>query len=292
MSDVIKDVESDLNIAIKAEMERINSKEDKVSKVEVETSDVQDKEPFYDEALKMGYDPDHKGPNKKSAQRFVEDKSFFDKIASLKKDNEDTKKMVKELAEHNARLEKATYDKAIADIKAQRDQAVLEANLKQVQFLDEKKEVLQKAQAEVKPIQAPTEVLPAEVMEFVETNKDWFNNSTKENRRMAEAADLIDRQIQKENMEDGINLAIKDRHKMVLERIKVLYPHRFSNENQEKKPLVARSTEGSSARSASLADRLSDHQKAFVKKAREYGGKLTNEDYARQLQTLGQLKDE
>jgi hypothetical protein len=56
--------------------------------------------------------------------------------------------------------------------------------------------------------------------------------------------------------------------------------------------MVAKSTVSSGSSPKTLAGRLSTQQKNFVKTAAVYGSKLTEEDYAKQLQITGDLRDE
>lgn len=279
---------------IKEELSRIEAKSvsEGVKAVETPTTiDTDQVDPFLEEALKAGFDPKFDGPNKKTAEQFVKDGSFFKKINDLKKENEETKKMVRELAEHNAKLEKASYDKAYRELESKRKAAISSGDGKEVEFIEEKQREVAKQASEVKiPKNEPT--ITPELMDFQERNKDWFNNTNDENLEMAEAADFIDRRIAQQAAQRGITLTQKEHLQMVEDKIKKLYSHRFENVNQSKPAAVSTSTASSSGSSKGMADRLSSQQRNFAEKARKMGGKLTDEAYAKQLNLVGDLRDE
>lgn len=293
------ELEASLKEQITAELDNLKSSKPDAKQVEPHTdySDEAvdqasaDTDPFLDEAVKSGYDPNYKGPNKKSAEQFVKDGSFFKKIESQNKKIDELIGLVKENDTRAAKLEKAAYDKAMADITAARDRAIVAGDLPKVRALEAEKAAKAKDAA---PIIAKTEneapKLTQDLLDFQERNKDWFNHQTPENRKMVAAADFIDKYIGKEAHEKGITLSQKEHLELVEKEMKERFPAHF--ETKQPKPQIRSSGSSSESSGSKLADRLTKQQKEFVTKARTYGSKLTNEEYARQLKLTGDLSDE
>lgn len=289
-----------LDEQIKQEMARIEAKSDSSkkeltsidTKSEVISTDTKsDVDPFLEEAKKMGYKEDYDGKDKKSPEQFVKDGSFFKKINELKRESEETKKMVRQLAEHNAKLEKASYEKALRELQAEKDKAVENADSARYKAIEARQKEVAQQMDQVKPTDLNPIEISQELLNWQEENKSWFNNQTDENLEMAEAANFIDQRIAKQAQERGTKLTQSEQLKMVTDKIKRLYPHRFENAEQSKPKLVASST-ATEGKGTNLADRLTKQQKEFVTNARRYGSKLTNEAYAKQLKMTGELRDE
>lgn len=290
------DRQEELREQIDSELAKLESKTEKTNEtdskdlnLEVNNQDNTNNDPFLEEAMKMGFDPEYTGPNKKSAEQFVKDGSFFKKIEDLKKSNEETKKLVKQLAEHNARLEKASYEKAKADIEAAKLAAVAEGDIVKFKTVQDQEKIVD-ANHNIPKVNIAPEI-SQDLLDFQERNKDWFNNQTDENMEMAEAADFIDKRIAKQASLRGMNLSQSEHLKLVEDKIKKLYPHRFENDNQKKASLVTKSTVSEGSSKDELTGRLTAQQKDFVKKARMYGSSLTESEYAKQLKMTGHLND-
>jgi hypothetical protein len=286
-----------LTSQVNEELSKLNKPEEKVIEevtASVEPSD--DSDPFLEEAIKSGFDPKYDGPNKKTAEQFVKDGSYYAKIAAQNKKIDELKNLVQQSLNHSTKLEKAAYDKALNDLKRDRDRAVLEADLNKVHALDAEYQIKSK---EIAPInerlaEADQPQITQDLLDFQERNKDWFNNQSDENAEMVEAADFIDKRIALQLRQQGKTISQGEHLKLVEEKIQKLYRHRFVNENQEKPSLTTKSTVGTSGKSSEdkLVGRLTERQLQFVKQARTYGSKLTNAEYARQLQVTGDLRDE
>jgi hypothetical protein len=295
------DTPESLKEQLKEELSRIQEKKggDKAVSANLEHSEYSDEpideasiDPHMEEALKQGYDPNYKGPNKKSPEQFVKDGSFFKKIDALKKEQEETKKVVRELAEQNAKLAAIAAKERNDKLEAAKERAILEADNVKVRAIDAE---LRKAEAEaIRPIAPEKPTVTQELLDFQEENKSWFNNQTKENIRMVKAAEALDQLVAEELEEKGEKISQKEHLARVVERIKVLFPNRFENEKQLEKPKVLRSgTSGSSTgNTVGLAARLTTRQKELAAQARQYGSKMTNEQYAAQLELTGDLRDE
>lgn len=292
-----------LSQQIKEEMQKLEDRKKPVSSEKETTENVVNEvtneseettDPYLDEALKSGYDPNYRGPNKKTPEQFVKDGSFFKKIDSLKKENEEIKRILTQQSEHALKVEQAAYEKAIRDLELKKIEAVAQADIEAYQEADirqrQEHQRFQESQVPAKPTQ--TQEHSKEVMDFVERNKSWFNNDTPENKLMATAADGLCNLVALEAEAKGEKIDINEQLHRVEERIKRLYPEKFVNEAKMKPKSVASSTVSSGESPKTLANRLSSRQKQFIKQAREYGSKLTEEQYAKQLELTGELRDE
>lgn len=303
---MLEDVQENLDQQIKEAMAAIDAKKadkesEKSDDKSLETKDTQSdksepKDEWEEKALKMGWNP--KGS--KDAKRFVEDKSFFDKIDSKNKKIDELTGIVKSLVDHNTKVEKASYEKALRDLQTAKDEAINTADMnrykaiereqvqihKQIQEVDKHAETLQVKE------EVQADVISPELLKFKEDNKDWFNLDTDENKDMVEDADYIDKRIGKSLHREGRKVSQAEHLQMVVDAIKKQYPHRFKN---EKRSGVA-SVEGSSTSSRDVGNKLSSkltkQQRDFVKQARVYGSKMTEESYAKQLKLTGELRDE
>lgn len=259
--------------------------------VEPSETSNKDEDPYLKEALDMGYNPNYKGSNRKTPEQFVRDGSFFKKIDELKKENKDIKDLLKQQMEHARKVEKAAHEKALESIKQEKLEMINQADVEGYKIAEQKEQALQQQLKEVQP-QAPQQVeVSPEVAEFTERNKFWLNQETQENKEMVEDALLIDQTLAKRAAEKGLTLNTKEHLKLVEERIKQLYPHKFENPKTNKPATVATSTASENTKS-SLVSKLSKQQRDFLKAAQMYDKSFTAEEYAKQLKLTGDLRDE
>lgn len=251
------------------------------------------------EAMSQGWRPDYQGTNKKSAEEFVRDGSFFRKIADLKKDNEELREAFKTLTSHQKKLEKAAYEKALSDFQTQRNVAIENGEVSKVHELDEHiyntRDVIKSITPEVQTSQkvGPTQ----EALNFKETNKEWFDVDLLKR----DPTSLQGRDLQKFKMTKAA--FIYDEHlgrtrpgnpadnlKEVESFIKDTYSEFFKNPARQEAPVTMKSTAASTTQS-NLVSRMTEHQKSvyqmYVSVDKNFG---SLEDYAKQLDSIGELK--
>ena len=243
-------------------------------------------------AIEMGWDPNHKGPSFTSAKEFVERGSFFRKIDSQNKRIDELLSVVKGLDEHNRKVAKSEYDRGLQDAMMKRTEAVAVGDIDAFNRAELDLKTLQAhkpAEIEAKPASNTNNVVTQDMLDFVEDNKSWFNNNTKENARMVKEADglfVLESQ-------DNPHLSQKDLLKAVKEKIQKLHPEAFENPNKERPATVASGkTSVSSSAKSGLAARLSESQRDFFKKASSAGIKMSIDEYAKQLDASGDLRNE
>ena len=250
-----------------------------------ETNEINEIE---EKAKEMGWNPDHKGPNKVSAKEFVERGSFFRKIDAQNKKIDELLGVVKGLSEHNSKVAEVSYKKGLEDAQNRRREAVETGDV--LAFNKAESDI--KALEAVKPVgnppqQANQNVVTPEMMDWVKENEAWFNNKSKENERMVKEADgLFYLEAQ-----DNPHKSQKEILEIVKQKIMVLHPDKFENPNKAKAVTVSKGS-STSVGKVGLSGRLTDTQKQFFKQAQRAGLKMSIEDYAKQLDMTGDLKDE
>lgn len=247
-------------------------------------------DPYLKEALEMGYNPNYSGSNRKTPEQFVKDSSFFRKIDELKKENKEVKNLLKQQAEHNKKVERAAYEKALREIQQEKIDKVNEGDVEGFRIVEQKQQAVEEQIKALEPEQPIQPELSENVKNFVERNKYWLNQDSAENKEMAEAALLIDNFIAKQNRELGRQVSEAEHLNLVEERIKRLYPHRFENPNTKKPATVAVSSGGNTK--PDVNSKLNNRQKYFLRAAQKYGLDISADEYVKQLKLTGDLRDE
>ncbi len=275
----------------KIEKEPINSEIQSEDVQSIQTSELttEQTDPFLDEALKMGFNPNYQGPNKKTPEQFVKDGSFFRKIDAQHKEIQDLKMAIRDLTDHTMKVEQISYQKGMSDALTKRAQAVEAGDLEAFNKAEQEINILN-AQVKSEPAksQQPQTPITQDMLDFVKTNETWFNNQTPENSAMVAEADITFTYLKQSNP----TKSDKELLGIVTSRMQKLYPEKFENPNKNKPAVVSKSTAASSGNQNSLAAKLTDRQRKTFKLAKEVGSSLSIEDYARQLKATGDLKDE
>lgn len=263
------------------------SEQEEVGSDEQEVGSTESSDPYLKEAIEMGYDPNHKGLNKKSAEQFVKDGSFFKKIDAQKKELQELKAMMKQQIEHTKKVEKAAADLKLMEAQQEKINMVNQGDVDGYKLAEAKEAAARELVAKNAPA-APEAQESEALKEFVARNSTWCNFDTAENRNMAEDADLIVGRTAQRNP----GKSEKEILEMAEDVIKKLYPHRFENVNLKKPSMVAKSTSGGSVKAAGLAGRLTPRQQEFAKMAKRVDSSFSIEQYAKELKLTGELRDE
>lgn len=254
--------------------------------VSVEPEQTED--PYLKEALSMGYNPNYEGANKKTPEQFVKDGSFFKKIDSLNKKLESVETLVQDLTAANTKIADENYKKGLEDALKKRHEAVQAGDV----------EAFHKAEQDLAKAQQRQAVAPKPAMsdvekQWVEENKAWFNQETKENKEMTLLAVEYGKFIEANNP----GITAKELLKEVADTIKAIpkYSHRFQEAKKESAPAVGKSTvSGTASKSSSnLAARLTSQQKEIFERTKHMHSKgFTLEQYAKALNATGKLSNE
>lgn len=241
--------------------------------------DVPEVNPIEEEARAHGWRPkeefeaEEKNAGKKwrTAEDFMDRKSLFDKIDAVTADNRNLKKGIQTLAEHNAKIEEAAYKRALESLKAERKQALEDADLVRAEEIrDEIDEVKEKmAQAQAAPPVVP-EVPPA-LAEWKAQNP-WY----KKDEVMTVYADGIGTRLAQGGMPPELVL------KEVERRVRENFPDRFRNPNKDVAPKV----EVGGKRGGGERFRLTEDEERAMNAMIRAGAPITREKYIEDLKKL------
>lgn len=259
------------------------------------------------EAIKQGWNPDFDGPNKKSAEQFVKDGSYFRKIDAQNKEINELRTAFKNVSSHLNKIEKASYEKAFRDIKAARDAAIEVGDITKVHALDEHIEAnktrLRELDQEFKETaDEQNKPVHPEALNFQERNKDWFGNfdksvdpskltgTDKTNYKMTRAALTYDDYIGLKIKNGDLKLSPEQAVKAVEDFIKENYEERFENPNKSAPAAVLKSND-SAGGTKKLTSYMTERQKQQYNMYRSIDPKFgTIDDFAKHLELIGELK--
>lgn len=281
-----------------------NQIKDELKLDEVEsTEQVEDNnEPQYTpeemQAMEAGWDPNYQGENRVDAREFlrvgqiIEAKRAASKRAELaSKEVQELTKTVKQLVEHNKQLEKASYEKALKELQAQKRTAIENGDVQTFDNLEQQEKLVQqqvseavKSEVSESNSNTPPELKP-EAKEFIERNKDWFNNSNEENQKMAFAAS----QYEQFKLQTSPNKSYAEILKETEEFVKREFPHRFENQNKSKPAVVLKSTAPSTAVKTAHDSLLSREQRDIFYSIKKADPSYSMDDYIKQLDVMGKL---
>lgn len=223
---------------------------------------------FEQKCMEAGWKPG----GKKTAEDWALDGLSIrnEKITDLYKISEDLKDMM-------SKQEKAIYEKAQAEFKQQRDEAIMRGDINHVREIEAQQEEM-KSQNE----------LHFQAQEFIKRNNDWYNGTSYECLKMRKAA------IEADNTIGGSDPA--DHYRRVEEFIKGEFSSYFNKDNSEEEPpRKASAVEGSkssvvrTSKKTYSIDDLNEDQKKFAQMYAKRGI-MTIEKYIEEQVKAGYLK--
>lgn len=219
----------------------------------------------------------------KSKEQFDKDGSFFRKIEAQNKKIDELIEFNKQTLDHAKKVEKAAKEQALKDLQLQKIEAIKLGDLNGVNEVERQSEAIKEELSVAQ--QSPVVPLSEEAKAFKQRNT-WLSGTSSEDLLMQEEALLVLNQLKRLSPDISEDAVIQK----IEAKVKLNFPHRFENPNKSQVQLTTTSTVSNTiSTSDSLGDRLTAQQKEFVKKARSYGSKLTNEEYAKQLELTGDL---
>lgn len=227
----------------------LNEGEDSTSEVDNQPVAID----YEAEAREMGWNPDYKGPNQKTAQQFYEDGQTILPIvqANSKKYKERADRLEVELREHKTNSEKSIQalqkhferetERKIAEIKAGKEKAVANADLDAFKKLEaEEAELLKKPEPE-KPKDNDFRSSPS--IKAWESENPWYGTD----KDLTAYANGISSELRGETDKTG-----KDFLDLVAEHVKKTFPHKFKNPRKENFSAAPPSSRSQSAKSTSF----------------------------------------
>lgn len=220
---------------------------------------------------KEEFEADERNAGKKwrTADDFMDRKSLFDKIDAVQQENKTLKKGVQNLSQHYQQVEKRAYEKALADLKAQRIAALEDEDLVRAERIrdemDEVKEKMNKVQPPV-TISEP----PSELIEWKSQNT-WYQRDDV----MTNYADGLGNKLLAEGKAPGEILREVER------RVRQAFPEKFRNPNKDTAPEVVGS--GKRATAGQGTFRLTEQEEKILNTMIRAGAPITREEYIRDL---------
>lgn len=216
-------------------------------------------------------DPKNEGKKWRSAEEFMDRKSLFERIEVGNHEVKQLKKTLQQLSQHHANVEKRAYEKALADLKAERKVAIQENDMARAEEIRDQMDDIRDKINEVKP---PVDIPagpPPELVEF-KTRNSWYQRDD----AMTRYADSVGQELFNQGLPP---------HKVlegVEKRTREAFPEKFRNPNRESAPEMVPS--GKRAGSTT-GFRLTDEEEKIVKNF-VATGIMTRDQYVAELKKL------
>lgn len=239
---------------------------------------------YESQAREQGWKPkeEYEGDPEKwrPAKEFVERGELFGKIDSMGKELKETRKALKMLNEHHAKVKETEYKRAVDELKALQKKHLEEGNSDG--YL-ETTELLTDLKAEQKAREVVTETTPAQVdprfTEWVNANK-WYTASPE----MRQYADVVGLGYAQQNP----NLDPEDVLQYVAAQVKARFRDKFVNPNRTKPSSVEGANTTSSPKKESGIELTDDERRVMNTFVR--ANVMTKEEYISQLKSMRGIK--
>ncbi len=230
------------------------------------------------EAMKHGWKPESEfvaknGRKWKSAERFMEDKPLYDKIDEQHKLIKRTEKQVDIMRQHYERVEQDAFERAVAELKAQRKQALEEGDLVRA---EEIRDELQEKQAKApRPQVAQPDPTVAPAMQEWRGRNEWYEKDED----MTAFADGLGNKLLAKGLQPTEIL------EAVEKKVREAFPQKFvkTNPNRATAPRVEGGSKKSSASSASDTSFMTAEEVKFMEGMLRAGVPITREEYIRDM---------
>jgi hypothetical protein len=246
--------------------------------------DTQTEAPEYteieQEAMRLGWKPESEfvgkpGKKWKTAEKFLDDKPLYDKIDEQHKTIRKLEKSTDLLREHYEKVEKAAYDRALADLKAQRKVALEEGDLVRAEEIRDEIEDRKALAPKPQPVQ------PQVDMDAWKKANDWYEADED----MTAFADGLGNRLLKQGKD------AKEILEVVEQKVRDAFPHKFRNPNRDTAPRVESSSKKSVVSKGS--DDTSFMTKEEIKMMEGFlksGAPITREEYLRDMKKIKGVK--
>lgn len=242
-----------------------------------------------DRAREMGWKPQDEFEGDETtwvnADIFVARAPLFDKIKieqrarnSVEKQLEQTNKALRELGEHNKRIAEASYKRALAEFRAAKKDALREGD---VVMAEEIQERIDEMKPEVVPVIPEYNPSQQKINDWLAENKWYIDNP-----EMRNVADGVGKHAVASGKNPDEVLAL------INDRIRKTYPEEFEpvqqrNKNKDEAPFVESRGKTGGGKAPSKF-RPTEEQRRFAKAFVASGAGITEEEYYKQLEELGE----
>jgi hypothetical protein len=228
------------------------------------------------EAMTHGWKPESEFESKtgkkwKTAEQFMELKPLYDKIDEQHREVKNLKKGLEAFGKHYNKMEQATYERAMTDLKSQRKTALEEGDLVLAEDIRDQME-FKKREATLAPVvEAPQEDRTAEMNSWKQRN-DWYEKDED----MTAYADGVGNKLLRSGKDPTDILA------EVSKRTRAAFPHKFRNPNKDTAPKVESGSSGRN-RGGSETSGLTAGEIQIMEQLIRSGAPITREAYIKDL---------
>lgn len=217
------------------------------------------------EQLDLGWDP--------TKERTAEEYKKEGELIQSRKRQRELERTLQLTINKVEQIRKESYDKAMADFKAQQREAIRQGDEDSFFDLEKKIEDFKEKNSQ----DQQDDQIISYVKDFEERNAEWYNLDSAENIAMLNDAQEIEDKLSRFKPDEDV----EERLKKVEEAIKIKYPHRFSKENPNRKapPMVATKSISSRASNTTRTVRLSAADKVRAKMLVDAGIYKNEQEY-------------
>lgn len=217
----------------------------------------------------------------KSAEEYV--KVALEKFPDQSKKIKQLFRSIDELKTHMTKSEEKAYERAKADLDAQRKDAIRQGDVDEVERLDKEREQLLP-----QPVQSSEPQIPQAILDFEERNKEWIDGTSFEDLKMQQWVEDHGKVLGRKK------LPIDEHMNLLEEHLKKEFAHRFeTEENTEVKSPVSQSRQNVTGASKSKNSKITFNDLGPEQKkiARDFEqlGIMSVEQYIKDLVANGEL---
>lgn len=210
-------------------------------------------------------DPDQWRP----AKEFLDRGELFRKIDEQKRELKQMKSAMEEFGKHHAQVKELAYKQALADLRAQKKQALEDGDAEAVVAIDDKIADVREAQKVAEATPAPQEpASPHPEFARWEARNPWY----KTDRAMKVVADDVARDLVSRGETDPVKILTE-----VDRQVRAEFPNKFENQNRTR-PGAVESTVNKGRSSDKDEVSMTDAEKAIMKRIIATGV-ITKEKY-------------
>lgn len=234
------------------------------------------------EASKYGWKPESEfvakpGRKWKTAEQFMADKPLYDKIDEQHKYQKKLERQVDLLREHYEKVEKAAYERALNDLKAERKQALEEGDLIRAEEIRDEIEDRKRTAPKPEPVQ------PEVDMDSWKSENTWYE----QDEDMTAFADGLGNRLLKKGKSPQEILEV------VAEKVRDAFPHKFEpkrNPNRDSAPRVESNSKKSGGKTTSETGFMTAEEIRFMEGFLKSGAPITREEYIRDMKKVKGVK--
>lgn len=233
------------------------------------------------------------------ASEFVARSKMIEKIDAQKKELQELKKASTDMFKANKLLVDRMNDAQSDKLLKQKRDAITEGNIEAAEDYEKKYHELKQEMESFKDLQlkvAANSKITPEAQEFLDRNRDWYNNNTSDNASMVTYAEREDIRIGKEYP----HWSLKKRLEAVEKRVKSFFRDKFENPERDRPSLASAPRKADTPTSEKityhdLPPEMKDVVDRSMRAMIPIGNKklsFTRDDYAQQLYEIGAVKYE